>query len=332
MARKQDTIAPYVNSIGRTPDTGISDYLETPRYSTGYTNLFNCISFVSEAHMLKPYKDRVESTINLLFTLLEFAETNHKELLDIKKKADADIKNRQEFSLAFSLDTSRYEDFIFRGYEYELVPSILTSEDRLLYKSNKPKEYNIKYFNHYKSTIKRHKPKFYLVPGQWEQVIHRLKASNIDMIKIETDSSFHVEAFYIDDYETNNRPFEGHYLHKNVKLKSTEFNYKAKSGDFLIPTGTSNDYFLMSVLEPDAMDSYFTWNFFDEILGRKEYFSPYVFEEKAIEILDRNPELKKEYNSKIKDFKSRWEALDYIYRHSNMYEQTHNLHPVFRIH
>ena len=55
-------MVPYVHSIEKIPDNGIMDYLEIPRYSTGYTNLFNTISYVTEAHMLKPYEERVNST------------------------------------------------------------------------------------------------------------------------------------------------------------------------------------------------------------------------------------------------------------------------------
>ncbi|MEZ4936343.1 MAG: hypothetical protein R2799_01980 [Crocinitomicaceae bacterium] len=331
MAEKEDTLTPYVNSVGRTPDTGIMDYLETPRYSTGYATLFNCISFVTEAHMLKTYQERVESTKNILYTLLSYAEVHHEEIKKLKDQADADTKTKNSFDLKWELDTTNYQDFVFRGFEYELIPSELTKEKRLKYYSDQPKNYNIKYYDHYKSTLNKVKPKYYLIPGQWEEVIYRLMVNEIEMQTIQKDTSIQVQGYYIDDYQTLNQPYEGHYMHHDIKVSSNQFSYEAKKGDLLIPTGTVNDYFLMSVLEPDAVDSYFVWNFFDEILGRKEYFSPYVFEEKAIDILERNPKLKKEYESKVNDFKNRWEALDYIYRNSEMYERTHNLYPVLRI-
>lgn len=331
MKEKGNPISPYVNSIGRTPNTGIADYLETPRYSTGYTNLFNCISYVTEAHMLKTYEARVEATKDLLYTLIDFAHTNSKELLKLKQEADADTKKKQVFPLDFELDTTQHQEMDFLGYANELVPSVLTSENRLLYKTDQPLTFKTNYYNHYKATIERLKPKYYIVPRQWEQVIYRLESNGISYTKIEKDTFIQVEAYYIGDYETSESPYEGHYLHKNTKTTTTHFQYEAKKGDLLIPLGTENDYFLMSVLEPDAVDSYFNWNFFDEILSRKEYFSPYVFEEKAIEILEKNPELKADYQSKKADFKSRWEALDYIYRNSELYEKTYKLHPVFRI-
>jgi len=53
---------PYVNSVEESPDAGITGFLETQRYSTGYAALHNTIGFMPETHMLKPFAKRVEST------------------------------------------------------------------------------------------------------------------------------------------------------------------------------------------------------------------------------------------------------------------------------
>ena len=46
---------PYVNSGGSTPENGFSQFLDSPRYSTGYAALFQTMGFMTETHMLKPY-------------------------------------------------------------------------------------------------------------------------------------------------------------------------------------------------------------------------------------------------------------------------------------
>ena len=55
--------------------------------------------------------------------------------------------------------------------------------------------------------------------------------------------------------------------------------------------------FLIETLEPQAEDSYFTWNFFDAILGQKEGYSAYSFEDIAADYLKKNPELKRSWNN-----------------------------------
>ena len=87
-------------------------------------------------------------------------------------------------------------------------------------------------------------------------------------------------------------------------------------------------------METNSPDSYFNWNFFDSYLQQKEYFSPYVFEDKALQILNKNSELKKRFElKKVNEpsfANSSWDQLFYIYKKSDYYEPTHNVLPVFR--
>jgi hypothetical protein len=89
------------------------------------------------------------------------------------------------------------------------------------------------------------------------------------------------------------------------------------------------------MLEPEAPDSFFNWNFFDTILQRKEGFSPYVFEDLAAEILKKDPELQKEFDKKKREdpgFAKNWYAqLNYIYKKSKYLEKAWMQYPVYRI-
>jgi hypothetical protein len=51
---------PYVNPVKDTPDDGIAEFLEVPRFSTGFAALHHVIGFMPETHMLKPFKDRYD--------------------------------------------------------------------------------------------------------------------------------------------------------------------------------------------------------------------------------------------------------------------------------
>ncbi len=57
-------MTPYVESFKTSPDSGIVSFMDYPRYSSGYAALFNTISFITETHMLKPYRQRVRLRIN----------------------------------------------------------------------------------------------------------------------------------------------------------------------------------------------------------------------------------------------------------------------------
>ena len=62
LAEKDWDITPYVNVFNQVPEIGFSQFMDSPRYSTGYTTLWNVLGMMVETHMLKPYKQRVEGT------------------------------------------------------------------------------------------------------------------------------------------------------------------------------------------------------------------------------------------------------------------------------
>jgi hypothetical protein len=93
--------------------------------------------------------------------------------------------------------------------------------------------------------------------------------------------------------------------------------------------------YLLETLEPEANDSFFNWNFFDVILQQKEGFSPYVFEDVAIKMLQNDPKLKEAFELKKEneqEFADNWYAqLNWIYMRSEHYESAHMQYPLYRI-
>ena len=110
---------------------------------------------------------------------------------------------------------------------------------------------------------------------------------------------------------------------------------KFKKGDYLIKTDQPGLRYLLETLEPQAPDSFFNWNFFDTILQQKEGFSPYVWEDKAKELLEDDTQLKNEFEEKKEkdsDFANNWYAqLDWLHKQSDNYEKAHLQYPVYRL-
>jgi hypothetical protein len=106
-------------------------------------------------------------------------------------------------------------------------------------------------------------------------------------------------------------------------------------GDYIVSTQQKGVKYLLETLEPEAIDSFFNWNFFDTMLQQKEGYSEYVFEDTATQILKENPKLKEELEYKKQSdsaFNNNPEAqLDWIYKHSVYYEKAHLQYPVYRI-
>jgi hypothetical protein len=110
---------------------------------------------------------------------------------------------------------------------------------------------------------------------------------------------------------------------------------KYYAGDVIIYTNQKTNRYIVETLEPQATDSFFNWNFFDSILGQKEYFSAYVFEDLAADLLKNNPKLKEQLEAAkkadVKLNQSGSSQLNWIYQHSAYYEKTFMRYPVTKI-
>ena len=335
MKERNYPTAPYVMTMKETPASGLYAYLETARYSTGYAALFNTIGFVSETHMLKPYEERVKSTEEFLYSCLNYVKANGQELLKDKMEADEQTAQRDSFALRWELDSNRVDSIPFKGYKAEQRTSEVTGQKLLHYDHDEPWERMIPYYDDYRTTRLRKKPEAYLIPQAWGGVIERLETNEVAMRRLDRDTTITVTSYYLRDLETIDRAYEGHYLHTDVRLERKEQERKFYKGDALVQTGTSKDRFIVRTLEPDAVDAYFAWNFFDEVLMQKEYFSGYLFDPKADRILEERPELKKAFEAKKeKDSafaQSHRAQLRFIYERTEHYEDSHRRYPVGRV-
>jgi hypothetical protein len=178
-------------------------------------------------------------------------------------------------------------------------------------------------------------PKAYIIPQGWWKAIELLKLNKVEMQQFKKDSTLEVEVYYIDDYKTSARQYEMHHPNSEVKISTGLQQMKFRKGDYYIPMNQSANRFLVETLEPQAEDSYFTWNFFDAILGQKEGFSGYSFEDIAATHLKTNPDLKNRLEQRrITDTffaKSANAQLNFVFQNSPYFEPVNMRYPVYRV-
>jgi len=328
-------ITPYVNVFNSTPESGFSQFMDSPRYSTGYTTLFNTLGMMVETHMLKPYKQRVEGTYELMKSMIEITEEQGDKISQLRKAQANTWFAGKTYPLTWKVDTTKASIIKFKGYEGEMIPSELTGSKRLKYDTSKPFTKNVTYQNYFKAKDAVIIPTAYIIPQGWYKIMDLLKLNKVEFSQIENDTTITVESYKIDNYETRKSTYEGHYLHYNTSIKSSNKNITFTKGDYIISTKQNAIRYLLETLEPTAPDSFFNWNFFDTILQQKEGFSPYVWEDKAQQLLKENPKLQIEYNIKVsydEDFANNWYAqLDWLHKQSRNYEKAHLQYPVYRI-
>lgn len=329
-------ITPYVNVFNNVPEKGFSQFFDSPRYSTGYTTLWNTLGMMVETHMLKPYKPRVEGTYALMLSMLEIIDEREQEIKGVRTKRLEELYDAETYPLTWENDTTQYRILNFKGYEGKMIKSEVTGLQRLKYDRDQPFVKPVEYRDVFKPVKEVRIPEAYLLPVGWHHVTERLKANGIQMELLNRDTTLLVETYTIDNYNTRRSAYEGHYLHTNTSVRVNNLTKNISAGSYyLIPVKQPGIRYLLETLEPEAADSFFNWNFFDTILQQKEGFSPYVWEDKARELLESDPELAKTFREKKaneSEFAKSWYAqLDWLHKNSENYEKAHLRYPVLRI-
>ena len=328
-------ITPYVNVFNRPPETGFSQFFDSPRYSTGYTTLWNTIGMMVETHMLKPYKQRVEGTLELLTQAVTIASAEKETIKKLRKEQFENIHLAQNYYLNWQIDTTKNRILKFKGYKVDTLVSEVTGFPRLKYNKNAPFTKDVAYQNYFVPTDTVSIPAAYIYKKGWQKITDRLLSNNIEFIELEKDTSLVVESYKIGTYQTRENPYEGHYLHYNTKVNNSKKTVQFTKGDLIVPTNQYGIRYLLETLEPEAPDSFFNWNFFDTVLQQKEGFSPYVFEDEALKLLQNNRKLQETFNLKKEEdqefSQNLYAQLDWLFKNSEHYEPAHKQYPIYRI-
>lgn len=285
--------------------------------------------------MLKPYDLRVKATYALMQSFIEFTAKNSEKIKQLREQTKQYVKKATDFPIKWALDKSVFKEIRYKGFESGKKPSEVSGLPRLYYDRNKPYEKTVRIFNHFpaKEYVKR--PNAYVIPQGWWKVIELLKLNNVQMAQLKKDTLIEVEFYKIEDYKTMPRQYEMHHLNSDVKLTTATGKLKFNKGDWYIPLNQVANRFLIETLEPRGEDSYFAWNYFDAILGQKEGYSAYAFEDIAAEYLKTTADLKSRLELRrttdtvfAKDGRAQ---LNFVYQNSPWFETVLMQYPVYRI-
>ncbi|MFS4469472.1 M14 family metallopeptidase [Maribacter sp. 2210JD10-5] len=328
-------ITPYVNVFNQPPEVGFDQFMDHPRYSTGYTTLWNTFGLMVETHMLKPYKKRVEGTYELMKQMIGIAEAKGDKIRALREEALTRHRGWSYYPISWKVDTTRTSLLNFKGFEVDTINSLVTGFPRLKYNREKSFTKEVSYKDYYMPSDSVKIPEAYIIKKSWSKILELLDLNKIEYNTIKDDTLLTVESYRIDDFKTLNSPFEGHYLHYNTTLETSVKEVSFESGDILVPVDQPGFRYIMETLEPKGTDSFFNWNFFDTILQQKEDFSPYVFEDTALRLLKKDSLLRKTFLFKKEndaEFAENWYSqLEWIYKKSDHYEKAHLQYPVYRI-
>ena len=330
---------PYVNPYNQVtdiPDDGIEDFLEVPRFSTGYAALHHTIGFMPETHMLKPYADRYESMRNLVEVVLNFTIKHADQIQQLRAADKHAAAQKTQWPVQWKADQSKPSHFRFKGYAAVYRPSLIGNYTRLAYDRNQPWEKDIAYYDNFVPDVIVPAPKTYVIPQAWREVIARLQWNGVQLERVVESGLHTLHTYHVKKFTSRATPYEGHMFHDEVELETRTEQIMLRAGDYLLHLNQSNARYAVETLEPQAHDSFFRWGFFNSVLEKKEAFSNYVFEDTALELLNSEPELK----AKFEQWKTanpallsdQEQVLSFIFANCKRYNEPEWLrYPVYRM-
>ncbi len=341
MEKEGNVVTNYLEFAGREVANGIRTFIPTPRFATGYTPLRNRIGLLVETHSLKPYKSRVRGTYDLLRYTIEEIGRDKNSLLKTNQNADLVAKFEQKeyiinesnkkFPLSQTL-TDKSVDFAFKGVEYSWQDSEISGGKKVVY-GTKPLDITIKKYDEAKIVESVTVPIAYIIPPQWKDVIERLELHDIKYERLKANKEFEVESYKLTEPKFATNSFEGRITLQTKPVVITEKRLFIKDS-VIVRLNQTSAQIAIHLLEPNAPDSLVYWGFFNSIFEQKEYFSDYIMEKIASEMLVKDENLRTEFTEKLKDekfAKSPRARLNFFYERSPYARERLGIYPVGRV-
>jgi murein tripeptide amidase MpaA len=327
---------PYMEFKAGTIESGIVDLPAPPRLSHGYCAAQNRVCLLVETHSLKPFANRVYSTLSMMKHSLVYLNKNYKELISLNAQADkATVKNylveKRKFPLVLT-SSGKHDNFLFKGFKWHDEYSEITGYSVRKY-TDKPIQIEIPIYNQAKSAKKIFVPDAYLIPKQFENIVDVLNYHHIKIEEVKTKQKVNVEKYKFSNVNFNRHPYEGRHL-LNFVCDSFTDKIEIETGTYFVRTNQRALRIIVNLLEPEAPDSFVNWGFFNAFFERKEYAEAYVMEPYAKMMLKKDAALRDEFNNKIASDESfrnnSGERLDFFYRRSPFYDSGEKVYPIMR--
>ncbi|MFW5974731.1 MAG: M14 family metallopeptidase [Bacteroidota bacterium] len=333
-------VFPYVSfRKWHDPRSGLKTAVFAPRISQGYTAVQNRPGLLIETHMLKPYKNRVESTRKMIEFTLEHLNSKGEQLQRLNRKADDKVASpafrEVPFVTAYKLAEQDSTMVDFRGVNYHHEKSDLTGGNWFRYHNDEDTTFSLPWFKTNLPDKEIQLPEAYLIPPEFEGILKRLKAHGVEFSRLAERDSLMTEHYHFTNYSWRSSPYEGRMTMPQREYRSVKANHFYPEGTAVVPLNQRTARVIAQILEPSAPDSYVFWGFFNAFFEQKEYAESYVMEKEARKMLQERPGMKQAFETWKEEnpeaAKNQWAQLNWFYKQSPYWDEKKDVYPVGRL-
>lgn len=335
------------------PSGGFHLTVYSPRFSTGYFPSRNRYTVLVETHSWKDYATRVRVTRNTLIGLAELTAAHGARWLEQTRRADESAKRIAGKEMILSCAAGWREPtraktaaasgadpdvamIDFRGYAYTRTPSQISGELVTVYDPKTPQIWRVPFRKNTQPSLVVTAPRggYIVPPGHAQEIGAKLQLHDIEFQSIGALGAVDVECFRVTRAEFSSAPFEGRTRATLAGSWKSELR-DIPAGSLFVPIEQARSRLLMTLLEPQAPDSFAAWGLFNACFEPKEYVEPYVVEIIARELLSSDPALAAEFEQKLGEdaaFAADPNARrEFFCRRHASWDERLNLYPVVRI-
>jgi hypothetical protein len=319
---------------------GITQYMSSPRYSTGYGAARHLATVLVENHSLKPFDQRVLGTRVLLESALA---TLGRDQGALRRAAERDrTTHRADVALDWKIATDLPPwRTPFKGIRSELVDSAIAGRPVVRW-TGEPINTEVSLAMQDTPSIRVKRPGYYYIPAAWRDIAERLSWHGIQVERL-TAQTVNVEMYRVRDAKPEVQPdakpdaapwFEGRSRVDTGPVSLEARDLQLSAGSFRVSTDQPLGDLVVLLLEPQSPDSFFRWGFMLEVLTRSEYAEAYVMEPLARAMIDADPALAEEFRQALladpKLVADPDRRLDWFYARTPYYDAADHLYPIAR--
>jgi hypothetical protein len=320
------------------PASGFVAAASLPRFSTGYWPLHNRFALLVETHSWKNYPTRVRITRNTIVTLAGMMAKQGAHWRTQTREADMRAQRIGGQDVALDFDNGPHVATIdFRGYAYTRELSAISGSLVTRYDPTKPEIWHVPFKDTVipKTTVQAPRGG-YIVPAAYSAwVAEKLTLHGVRFEKLDKPAAdAQIETFRATKVSYAKAPFEGH-TQMTFEGRWQPEKRAVPAGSLFVPIAQPNARLVLTLLEPQAPDSFAAWGFFNTAFEQKEYMEPYVAEQVGQDMLAHDPKVAGAFRKRLAEDRefaaSPGARLDFFYRRSPSWDERLNLYPVYRV-
>ncbi len=323
------------------PESGFVADTFDPRYSQGYAAAHNRLGLLIENHIYKPYRQRVEATVQAFIATARIMAENKHSLQKTLAAADgytSSAASRVEpFGFQYRATEDEFKMMDYLSWGRDTVKSDLSGGEWVTHDYSDPITMNIPVYTSYKPAFSLKLPEAYILMPQWKNVVELLDLHGVKYTVLEKDTVMEVETYRYTGGKFSPRQSEGRIPVQATFTTQTE-TLTAPAGSIVVDMDQPASRVAMWLFEPAAPGSLTYWGFFNVCVqaGNEFWIRPQYMEVKGREMLAKDPQLKARFEQKLKEdaeFASNPQAiLNFFYEIvRKRAHQNNELHPVWRL-